>query len=278
MPPLRRQLALVLALAPLAALTLPAAAAPASGAASASSSASAKTSASASGSAAPPGKINLKEFEAALRPHLGAIHACYDKALKKSAVAEGEVVLRIRSRGAKVIDGGTDLATSSMKLEEAHKCIAEVVKKIEMPIAKGPDKAPDPTLVAEIRYPVELTLGIDVAGKGGGTAGAKLDYDKVKEVFFGNRLSIGQCWVEATTAGKGDAAIGKLVLKIDVVGGKVTGVAKLPDQTTIKDGDLEKCVFGAVRLFKFPLAKDTKGNDDDKAASTVTWPLEFKPR
>jgi hypothetical protein len=239
----------------------------------------AAASGSASGSASSAtGKINLKEFEAALRPHLGAIHACYDKALKKNAVAEGDVVLRIKSRGAKVIDGGTDLAASSLKLDEAHKCITEVVKKIEMPIAKGPDKQPDPSLVAEIRYPVELTLGIDVAGKGGGTAGAKLDYDKVKEVFFGNRLSIGQCWVEATTAGKGDAAIGKLVVKIDVVGGKVTGVSKIADQTTIKDADLEECALSAIKLFKFPLAKDAKGNDDEKAASTVTWPLEFKPR
>ena len=156
--------------------------------------------------------------------------------------------------------------------------IADEVKKLEMPIAKGPDKSPDPTLVSEIRYPVELTLGIDVAGKGGGTTGAKLDYDKVKEVFTNNRISIGECWLAESMAGKGDAAVGKLLLKVDVVGGKVTGVGKVADQTTLKDADLEKCVYAAVKLFKFPVAKDLKGNDDDKAASTVTWPLEFKPR
>lgn len=235
--------------------------------------------ASASGSAkAKEGKINLKEFEAALKPHLGAIHTCYDKALKKNAVAEGEVVIRIKSRGGKILDGGTDLAASSLKLAEAHKCITEVVKKIQMPIGKGPDKTPDPTLVSEIRYPVELTLGIDVAGKGGGTTGAKLDYDKVKEVFTNNRVSIGECWLAESMQGKGDTAVGRLLLKIDVVGGKVTGVGKVADQTTLKNADLEKCAYAAVKTFKFPVAKDTNGNDDEKAASVITWPLEFKPR
>jgi hypothetical protein len=226
----------------------------------------------------PPGKINLKEFEDALRPHLAEMHACYDKSLKKDAVAEGEVVLRIRSKGGVVIDGGTDLAASSMKLEDAHKCIAGVVKKIKMPIAKGPDKQPDPKLESEIRYPVEFTLGIDVDGKGWKSTGGKLDYDKVKDVFFRERVWIGQCYVEATNANKGDAALGKLVLKIDIAGGKVTNIGKLADQTTIKDQDLEKCVYTAVKKWKFPMPKDAKGNDDDKTASTIHWPLEFKPR
>jgi hypothetical protein len=271
MRPLRpAALALSLGLAPLALLVAPAAVRVAVAA-------SASTSASASAKPAE-GKINLKEFEAALKPHLGAIHACYDKALKKNAVAEGEVVLRIKSKGGKVVDGGTDLAASSLKLVEAHKCIADVVKKIEMPIAKGPDKSPDATLTSEIRYPVELTLGIDVTGKGGGTTGAKLDYDKVKETFTNNRVSIGECWLAESMQGKAAAAVGRLLIKLDVVGGKVTGVGKVADQTTLKDPDLETCVYAAVKLFKFPVAKDLNGNDDAKAASTITWPLDFKPR
>jgi hypothetical protein len=269
---LLRPAALAVALAPLTLLVVPAAVRVA-GAATASASASASGSAKAT-----EGKINLKEFEAALKPHLAAIHGCYDKALKKNAVAEGEIVLRIKSKGGKVIDGGTDLAASSLKLAEAHKCIADVVKKIEMPIAKGPDKNPDPALTSEIRYPVELTLGIDVTGKGGGTTGAKLDYDKVKETFTNNRVSIGECWLAESMQGKAAAAVGRLLIKLDVAGGKVTGVGKIADQTTLKDPDLETCVYAAVKLFKFPVAKDLNGNDDEKAKSTITWPLDFKPR
>ena len=32
-----------------------------------------------------------------------------------------------------------------------------------------------------------------------------------------------------------------------------------------------------MKKFKFPSAKDAKGNDDDKATSTIVYPMEFLP-
>ena len=225
----------------------------------------------------PNGKLNREEFEEALKPHLKEMHDCYEKALKKDALAEGEVVLAITTQGGKVLVGDTDREASTLKLEDAHKCIIAIVKKMKMPLAKNDKGEHDPKAIAAIKYPVDFSLGIDVESGASAITGAKLDYNKVKNVFFVRKIDIGRCYLDAYKAKKGEAAIGKLVLKVAVTGGAVTTVDEVSPDTTVADTTLKKCVFDEVKTFKFPLAKDAKGNDDAKAASVITYPIEFKP-
>jgi hypothetical protein len=204
------------------------------------------------------------------------MHDCYEKALKKDALAEGEVVLSIDTQNGKVLRADTDRDLSSLKLEDVHKCVIGVIKKMKLPLAKNDKGDHDPKATASIKYPVEFSLGIDVEGAGVSVTGAKLDYDKVKKVFFYNKLDIGRCYLDAWKAKKGTAAIGKLILKVSVAGGVVSTVGEVDPDTTVADADLKQCVFDAVKKWKFPAAKDPKGNDDPKAASVITYPLEFK--
>lgn len=236
----------------------------------------ATTTGSVSGAAGGGGKVNREEFEAALKPNLKEMHDCYEKALKKDAVAEGEAVLVIETQNGKVLKGEVDRAHSSLKLEEALKCIDGVIKKIKMPLAKNEKGEHDPKAKATVKYPVEFSLGIDVSGGGIKSTGAKIEYDKVKQVFFINKVDIGRCYLEAYKAKKGVAASGKLLLKVEVTGGKVNKVDEVAPDTTVADKELKTCIFDAVKKFKFPLAKDAKGNDDEKAASVITYPMEFQ--
>ena len=268
----RSRIALFLAFSTVSALAVPGVAAgdkPAS-------TTSATTTAKAGGTAAPTGKLNREEFEEALRPYLQDMHACYEKALKKDALVEGTVILKIDTKGGKVTAADTDRDLSTLKLEDAHKCIILVEKKMKMPLAKNDKGEHDAKLTASVTYPVEFSLGIDVDGANTKITGAKLDYDKVKKVFFYEKLSIGRCYLDAYKAKKGVAAVGKLILKIAVTGGVASSVDEVTPDTTVTDADLKKCVFGEVKKFKFPVGKDAKGNDDPKAASTITYPLEFK--
>lgn len=82
--------------------------------------------------------------------------------------------------------------------------------------------------------------------------------------------------LEAYKAKKGVAASGKLLLKVEVTGGKVNKVDEVAPDTTVADKELKTCIFDAVKKFKFPLAKDAKGNDDEKATSVITYPMEFQ--
>lgn len=222
------------------------------------------------------GKLNREEFEEALKPYLKDMHACYEKALKKDALVEGTVILKIDTKGGKVTAGDTDRDLSTLKLEDAHKCIIAIVKKMKMPLAKNDKGEHDAKLTASVTYPVEFSLGIDVDGANTKITGAKLDYDKVKKVFFYEKLAIGRCYLDAYKAKKGVAAVGKLILKIAVAGGVASSVDEVTPDTTVTDADLKKCVFAEVKKFKFPVGKDAKGADDPKAASTITYPLEFK--
>jgi len=224
----------------------------------------------------PTGKLNREEFEAALKTYLPAMHDCYEKALKKDALAEGEIVLSIDTQNGKVLRGDTDRDLSSLKLEDVHKCVIGVIKKMKLPLAKNDKGDHDPKAIASIKYPVEFSLGIDVEGVGIGVTGAKLDYERVKKVFFYNKLDIGRCYLDAWKAKKGVAATGKLILKVGVAGGVVSTVGEVDPDTTVADNDLKQCVFDAIKKWKFPAAKDAKGNDDPKAASVITYPLEFK--
>lgn len=224
----------------------------------------------------PTGKLNREEFENALKTYLGQMHECYEKALKKDALAEGEIVLSIDTQNGKVLHADTDRDLSSLKLEDVHKCVIGIVKKMKLPLAKNDKGEHDPKAIASIKYPVEFSLGIDVEGSAVAVTGAKLDYDKVKKVFFYNKLEIGRCYLDAWKAKKGVAATGKLVLKVAVAGGVVSTVGEVDPDTTVADDDLKQCVFEAVKKFKFPAAKDAKGNDDPKAASVITYPVEFK--
>ena len=150
------------------------------------------------------------------------------------------------------------------------------MKKMKMPLAKNDKGEHDGKLSASVTYPVEFSLGIDVDGANTKITGAKLDYDRVKKVFFYEKLAIGRCYLDAYKAKKGVAAVGKLVLKIAVTGGVASTVDEVAPDTTVTDAELKKCVFGEVKKFKFPIGKDPKGTEDPKAASTITYPLEFK--
>lgn len=238
--------------------------------ASASPSASAKAPDSA-------GKLNREEFEAALRPHLKDMNDCYRKALKKDAIAEGDVILVIEAQGGKVTKADTDRAVSTMKLEEAHKCIVAVIKKMKPPMAKNADGKHDPKIKAIVRYPVEFTLGIDVGSGPTKSSGAKLDHDKVKNTFFVNKVEFGRCILDARKAMKGEKAAGKLILKVNVTGGAVTSSEVVTEGTTVEDKEFKDCIVEVVKKIKFPLAKDAKGQDDPKAQSTITYPMEFTP-
>lgn len=224
------------------------------------------------------GKLNREEFENALKAVLPDMHVCYDKALKKDAIAEGQVVLVLETQNGKVLKADTDREVSSLKLEDAHKCIVSVAKKIKMPLAKNADGKHDPKAKAVVRYPLEFSLGIDVGAGIAKSTGAKLDHDKVKSLFFVNKIEIGRCYLDAYKAKKGVAASGKLVLKIGVTGGKATSVDEVAPDTTVEDKELKSCVADAVKKFKFPLPKDAKGNDDEKAASVIVYPMEFQSR
>ena len=224
------------------------------------------------------GKLNREEFEEALKAIYGDLNECYNKALKKDAIAEGDVILAIVTQNGKVTKAETDRDVSTMKLEEAHKCIIGVLKKMKMPLAKNAKGEHDPKAIAEIRYPVEFSLGIEVSSGVSKSSGAKIDYDKVKNVFFVGKIDIGRCYLEAYKAKKGIAATGKLVLKMNVAGTKATTVDEVVPDTTVTDKELKQCVFDVVKKFKFPLAKNEKGVDDDKAVAIVSYPLEFKAR
>lgn len=240
-------------------------------------SASASASAPAKAPADSGGKLNREEFEAALRPHLKDMNDCYRKALKKDAIAEGDVILVIEAQGGKVVKAETDRAVSTMKLEDAHKCIVSVIKKMKPPMAKNADGKHDPKIKATVRYPVEFTLGIDVGSGPSKSSGAKLDHDKVKNTFFVNKLEFGRCILDARKAMKGEKAAGKLVLKINVTGGAVTTTDIVSPDTTVEDKEFKDCVLDAVKRIKFPLAKDAKGQDDPKASTLITYPMEFTP-
>ena len=151
---------------------------------------------------------------------------CYRKALKKDAIAEGDVILVIETQGGKIVKADTDRSVSTMKLEDAHKCIVSVVKKMKPPIAKNAEGKHDPKIKAVVRYPVEFSLGIDVGAGPSKSTGAKLDHDKVKNVFFVNKIEFGRCILDARKALKGERAAGKLVLKINVTGGQVTAPSR----------------------------------------------------
>lgn len=240
-----------------------------------------KAAPTASGSAKPAGdaagKLNREEFEAALRPHLKDLNDCYRKALKKDAIAEGDVILVIEAQGGKILKAETDRAVSTMKLEDAHKCIVGVIKKMKPPMAKNADGKHDPKVKAVVRYPVEFSLGIDVGAGPSKSSGAKLDHDKVKQVFFVNKIEFGRCILDARKAMKGEKAAGKLVLKINVTGGAVTSSEVVTPDTTVEDKEFKDCVVDAVKRIKFPLAKDGKGQDDPKATTVITYPMEFTP-
>lgn len=238
---------------------------------------SASASTAPSGSAKPSdatGKLNREEFETALRPYLKDMNDCYKRALKKDAIAEGDVILVIETSNGKVLKAETDRSVSTMKLDEAHKCIVSIVKKLKLPIAKNAEGKHDPKAKAVIRYPVEFSLGIDVGAGPAKATGAKLDHDKVKNVFFVNKVEFGRCILDARKALKADKATGKLVLEVGVAGGEVTSVKAAPE-TTVEDPEFKECVQDAVKKFKFPLPKDAKGNDDPKAPSTIVYPMEF---
>lgn len=220
------------------------------------------------------GKLRREEFEAALRPHLKDMNECYKKALKKDAIAEGDVILVIETVNGKVIKADTDRTVSTMKLEDAHKCIVSVIKKMKLPVANNAEGKPDPKAKAILRYPVEFSLGIDVGAGPAKASGAKLDHDKVKGVFFINKIEFGRCILDARKALKGEKAAGKMVLEVGVAGGAVTSVKALPE-TTVEDKEFKECIQDAVKKFKFPLPKDAKGNDDPKAPSTIVYPMEF---
>jgi hypothetical protein len=237
-----------------------------------------KAAASASASNGATGKLSRAEFEDALKPHLGEMFQCYDKALKKDALAEGQVILVIETQNGKVLKGDTDREVSSMKLEEAHKCIVGLLKKMKMPIAHNSEGKPDPKAKAIVRYPIEFSLGIEVGAGPSKETGAKLDHDKVKSVFFVNKLEFGRCQLDAMKAHGGVSPAGKLVLKVSVTGGAVTGVEAVKPDTTLEDKDLLQCSIDAVKKFKFPKAKDAKGNDDDKASSVIVYPMDFQAR
>ena len=98
----------------------------------------------------------------------------------------------------------------------------------------------------------------------------------MKKTFFYEKLAIGRCYLDAYKAKKGVAAVGKLVLKIAVTGGVASTVDEVTPDTTVTDADLKKCVYGEVKKFKFPIGKSPSGAEDPKAASTITYPLEFK--
>jgi hypothetical protein len=246
------------------------------------SSTSTFTSGSASTKAAPAstitGKLKREEFEDALKAVMNDLNECYEKALKKDAIAEGDVILSIVTQGGKVIKAETDRDISTMKLEDAHKCIVGVLKKMKMPLAKNAKGEHDPKAIAEIKYPIEFSLGIEVSSGVSQSSGAKIDYDKVKNVFFIEKVQIGRCYLEAYKAKKGVAASGKLVMKMNVVGGKATTVEEVKPDTTLTDAEMKTCIYDAVKKFKFPLAKNPKGVEDDKAVSIVVYPLEFKPK
>lgn len=245
---------------------------------SASAPGSAKPAASASAKPADTGgKLNREEFEAALRPYLKDMNDCYRKALKKDAIAEGDVILVIEAQGGKAIKADTDRAVSTMKLEEAHKCIVSVIKKMKMPIAKNADGKHDPKVKATVRYPVEFTLGIDVSSGPLKSSGAKLDHDKVKNTFFVNKVEFGRCILDARKAMKGEKAAGKLVLKLNVTGGVVSSPEIVSPDTTVEDKEFKDCILDAVKKIHFPMAKDAKGQEDPKAMSTITYPMEFTP-
>jgi hypothetical protein len=238
--------------------------------------ASAAPSASASSSAT--GKLSRAEFEDALKTHVAGMYQCYDKALKKDALAEGSVILVIETAGGKVLKADTDRDVSTMKLEAAHKCIIDIVKKMKMPIAHNAEGKADPKAKAIVRYPVEFSLGIEVGAGPSKETGAKLDHDKVKNVFFINKLEFGKCQLDAKKAHGGTSPAGKLVLKVSVTGGNVTNVEEVTPDTTLEDKELKQCSIDAVKKFKFPKAKDSKGNDDDKASSVIVYPMDFQAR
>jgi hypothetical protein len=240
-------------------------------------SASASASASAKAPADSGGKLNREEFEAALRPHLKDMNDCYRKALKKDAIAEGDVILVIEAQGGKITKAETDRAVSTMKLDDAHKCIVAVIKKMKPPMAKNSEGKHDPKIKATVRYPVEFSLGIDVSSGPSKSTGAKLDHDKVKNTFFVNKIEFGRCILDARKAMKGEKAAGKLVLKIGVTGGSATSVDVVTPDTTVEDKEFKDCVVDAVKKIHFPLAKDAKGQDDPKASSVITYPMEFTP-
>jgi hypothetical protein len=242
------------------------------------SSASTKSSTSATGGAGGGGKLNREEFEEALKAIRKDLFECYDKALKKDAIAEGDVILALTTQGGKIIKADIDKEVSTMKLEDAQKCILGVVKKMKMPLAKNAKGEHDAKVVAEIRYPIEFSLGIEVSSGVSQSTGAKIDYDKVKNTFFVEKVNIGRCYLEAYKAKKGVAAVGKLILKMSVAGGKATTVEEVKPDTTVTDEELKTCVFEAVKKFKFPLAKNPAGKEDEKATAIVVYPLEFKPR
>jgi hypothetical protein len=223
------------------------------------------------------GKLNREEFETALRPHLKDLNDCYRKSLKKDAIAEGDVILVIEAQGGKILKADTDRAVSTMKLEDAHKCIVSVIKKMKPPMAKNADGKHDPKIKAIVRYPVEFTLGIDVSSGPTKSTGAKLDHDKVKNTFFVNKVEFGRCILDARKAMKGEKAAGKLIMKVDVTGGAVTATSVVPEGTTVEDKEFKDCILDAVKKIKFPLAKDGKGQDDPKAQTTITYPMEFTP-
>ncbi len=222
------------------------------------------------------GKLKREEFETALSPYLKDMHDCYEKALNKDALAEGQVVLMLDTQNGKVIAADTDRDASTMKLEDAHKCIIGVLLKMKMPLAKNDKGEHDPKAVASIRYPVEFSLGIDVDGASATVTGAKLDYDRVKKVFFYNKLAIGRCYLDAMKAKKGAAAVGKLMMKVTVVGGTVTASDEVKDTTTITDAELKKCILTEVKAFKFPTGKNAKGDEDPKAESVIQYPIDLK--
>lgn len=226
----------------------------------------------------PSGKLNREEFEQALKPHLSEMFQCYDKALKKDALAEGTVILVIDTMNGKIVKADTDKDVSTMKLPEAHKCIVSVAKKMKMPLAKNAEGKHDPKARAVVRYPLEFSLGIEVGAGPSKSTGAKLDHEKVKNVFFINKLEFGKCQLDAKKAHGGVSPAGKLVLKVSVVGGKVTAVDAVTPDTTLEDKDLANCSIEAVKHFKFPLAKDAKGNDDPNASSVIIYPMEFQAR
>jgi hypothetical protein len=224
----------------------------------------------------PTGKLSRADFEEALRAVRADLNACYDRALRKDAIGEGEVMLVIETQGGKNATADTDRQASSLKLEDAHRCIAKVVKTMKMPIAKGPDGKPDPRAVAVVRYPLAFSLGIDLSSGSPQQSGAKLDPDAIKRVFSSGKQEIAKCYLLATKANRAAAAKGKLGLKIDIVGGKATRVEPVAADTTVTDAEMKSCIVDTVKSFSFPVAKDARGVTDPRAASVVTYPMQFE--
>jgi hypothetical protein len=203
----------------------------------------------------PPPAKGLEESE--IKPVLVGLRAayrgCYDAVLVNNPGLTGTLSLKVAIQPSGAVDAVATDGSQALTDAGLGGCIADVTKTARFPKAEGP---------SSITYPLEFAADpAPEVNKGG------LDAAEIQKEIRGAHDKMRSCFEAGLKKDAAFAGSMKLKFAIDLKG-HVPKV-EAAKGSSLKDPDVEKCIFEVVKGITFP---------KPKRWTEVTYPIELKAR